>query len=119
MPQDNLDLVFCQPNGKPHHAHNIAQRDLPRVLKKAKLPRIRFHDLRHCHASFLLLVGTPLKVVQERLGHSTAAFTMQTYAHLLPGMEEEASTRVAERLLGIEHSKEGQVRTHSQIRGRL
>jgi integrase len=103
----DLDLVFCQPNGKPHHAHNIAQRDLPRVLKKASLPRIRFHDLRHCHASYLLLVGTPLKVVQERLGHSTAAFTMQTYAHLLPGMEEEASTRVAERLLGAPTRIEG------------
>jgi len=106
----NFDLVFCQMNGKPHHAHNIAQRDLPRVLKKAKLPRIRFHDLRHCHASYLLLVGTPLKVVQERLGHSTAAFTMQTYAHLLPGMEEEASARVAERLLGARNVEGGSIK---------
>ena len=64
-----LDLVFCQPDGKPLHLHNIVSRDFRRVTKKAGLPPIRFHDLRHSHATDLLAHGENPKVVQERLGH--------------------------------------------------
>ena len=46
-----------------------------------------FHDLRHTHATLLLKAGVPIKVVSERLGHSTPAFTMATYQHVLPGMQ--------------------------------
>ncbi|MGH2405181.1 MAG: tyrosine-type recombinase/integrase [bacterium] len=112
------DLVFCQPNGNPLHGHNITKRDLPRVLAlkglrkeltdkgvpedalPKGLPRIRFHDLRHCHATHLLRQGVHPKVVQERLGHSTAAFTLQVYSHVLPGMQEEAARVLETRLLG-------------------
>lgn len=72
-----------------------------RVLKRAGLPRIRFHDLRHSAASLRLAQGDHPKVVQELLGHSTAAFTMQVYSHLLPGMQEQSAGRLAERLLGV------------------
>jgi integrase len=61
------------------------------VLKRAGLPQIRFHDLRHCHATLLLQQGANPKVVQERLGHSTPAFTLAIYGHVLPGMQEEAA----------------------------
>ena len=97
---EDRDLVFCQPNGKPLHAHNITQRDFRQVLARAGLPRIRFHDLRHCHATHLLRAGVNAKVVQERLGHHSAAFTLATYVHALPGMQEEAVRLLAARLLG-------------------
>lgn len=93
-------LVFCQPNGKPLRANNIVRRDFKRVSKRAKVPTIRFHDLRHCHATLLLKQGVNPKVVQERLGHSTPAFTLSVYSHVLPGMQEEAIKDLESRLLG-------------------
>jgi integrase len=93
-------LVFCQRNGKPLHAHNLIVRDFRRIIERAGLPRIRFHDLRHCHATHLLRQGVHPKVVQERLGHSTPAITLHVYSHVLPGMQDEAARRLAERLLG-------------------
>jgi integrase len=59
------------------------------------LSRIRFHDLRHTHASLLIMAGVPVKVVSERLGHSHSAFTMHTYQHLLPGMSAAAAEQFA------------------------
>ncbi len=97
-PEDRL--VFCQPDGKPLHGHNITQRDLRGVCKRARVPRIRFHDLRHCHATHLLRQGTHPKVVQERLGHSTSAVTLNIYSHVLPGMQEEAARRLEAQLMG-------------------
>ena len=52
----------------------------------APTPRIRFHDLRHTHASLLVAAGTPIKVVSERLGHAHPGFTIATFQHLIPGM---------------------------------
>ncbi len=96
----DYDLVFAQPNGKPLHLNDIRRGDFRETLKRAGLPRIRFHDLRHCHATLLLRLGVNPKVVQERLGHSTPAFTLHVYSHVLPGMQEEAARALAERLLG-------------------
>ncbi len=84
----------------PLHAHNIVQRDFRVIAERAGLPRIRFHDLRHSHATHLLKQGVHPKVVQERIGHSSPAFTMAVYSHVLPGMQEEAAQRLAARLLG-------------------
>ncbi|MGO9582345.1 MAG: tyrosine-type recombinase/integrase [Acidimicrobiales bacterium] len=53
------------------------------------------HDLRHTHATLLLKAGIPIKVVSERLGHATPAFTMSTYQHVLPGMQAEAARTFA------------------------
>jgi len=96
----DLDLVFCQPDGKPLHLHNIVTRDFRRVTKKAKLPRIRFHDLRHSHATDLLAHGEHPKIVQERLGHYDPAFTLRVYSHVLPGMQAQTAMRLEERLFG-------------------
>lgn len=68
-----------------------------RIVHNAGVPRIRFHDLRHTHGSLLIKEGIPVKVVSERLGHANIAFTMQTYQHLLPGMQADAAL-AAERL---------------------
>jgi integrase len=93
-------LVFCQPDGNPLHMHNVAQRDFRRIIKKASLPRVRLHDLRHCHATLLLQQGENLRVVSERLGHHDPAFTLSVYTHVLTGQQETAAARLEERLLG-------------------
>ena len=59
------------------------------------MPVIRFHDLRHTHATLLLWDRVPIKVVSERLGHSNPAFTMMTYQHVLPGMQDDAARTYA------------------------
>ena len=66
-----------------------------RKVRSSGLPKIRLHDLRHTHATLLLKAGVPIKVVSERLGHSTPAFTMATYQHVLPGMQREAAETFA------------------------
>jgi integrase len=99
---EDRDLIFCQSNGKPLHAHNVVERDFKRLILRTGLPRIRFHDLRHSHAAHLLRAGVHPKVVQERLGHSTPAFTLAVYSHVLPGIQEQAAKLVEARLMGSE-----------------
>jgi integrase len=103
---ENRGLVFCQPDGKPLHAHNIVQRDFRRVIERSGVPRIRFHDLRHCHATLLLQQGVHPKVVQERLGHSTISVTLDIYSHVVPGMQERAVADLEARLFGGPQNKE-------------
>ena len=55
------------------------------------MQRISFHGMRHTHATLLLLSGINVKIVSERLGHASIAITLDTYAHLLPGMQESAA----------------------------
>lgn len=95
---EDHSLIFCQTNGRPMHAHNIVRRDFHKVLERTRLPRIRFHDLRHCHATLLLQQGVHPKVVQERLGHTTIGMTLDTYSHVMPGMQEKAVAALETRL---------------------
>lgn len=60
-------------------------------MNNAGVRRIRFHDLRHTHGSLLIKEGVPVKVVSERLGHAHIAHTLQTYQHVLPGMQADAA----------------------------
>ena len=71
-----------------------------RVAKAAGLDGVRLHDLRHTHASLMLQAGVHQKVVSERLGHSSVAITMDTYSHVLPGIQEEAADRFSKLLAG-------------------
>jgi integrase len=88
-------LVFCRADGRPLHPHSLSQ-TFERLSSRSGQPVIRLHDLRHTHATLLLKAGVPLKVVSERLGHATPAFTMAVYQHVLPGMQAEAATVFAE-----------------------
>ena len=63
-------------------------------MRRHGLPQIRFHDLRHSHATHLLAAGVHPKIAQERLGHSTVGITLDTYSHVLPGMQEDAVAKV-------------------------
>ncbi|MNP32066.1 site-specific tyrosine recombinase XerC [compost metagenome] len=58
--------------------------------KYPNFPKIRFHDLRHTHATMLLMRGVHPKIVQERLGHSSISITLDTYSHVIPGLQEAA-----------------------------
>ena len=90
-------FVFARPDGSPIHPDYVSQ-CFERHLAKSSLPRIRLHDLRQTHATILLKAGIPVKVVSERLGHSSPAFTMTVYQHVLPGMQAEAARAFAHAL---------------------
>jgi len=64
--------------------------------------RTRLHDLRHTHATILLKAGVPVKVVSERLGHSSPAFTMTVYQHVLPGMQADAAATFSAAVFGVQ-----------------
>ena len=87
--KDN-DLVFPTATGTPMDADNLVKRSFRPLVARARLPRIRFHDLRHTFATLLLSRGTHPKVVQEMLGHADISQTMDTYSHVLPDMQERA-----------------------------
>jgi integrase len=83
-------LVFTTSTGTPMDGDNLVKRSFKPLVERAKLPRIRFHDLRHTFATLLLSRGTHPKVVQEMLGHADISQTMDTYSHVLPDMQEGA-----------------------------
>lgn len=87
-------LVFARPGGEPIRGQHITERMFKPMLKRAGLPNIRFHDLRHTAATLLLSQGVPAKVVSEMLGHASVAFTLQVYAHVLPSMQKDAAAAV-------------------------
>ena len=87
------DLVFPGADGEPWWPSNFA-RASRRVFKKAGLSS-RLHDLRHTHATMLLRQGVHPKVVQERLGHAAIGITLDTYSHVMPGMQGEAAEKIS------------------------
>ena len=89
----NNDQIFSTIRGGPVNSDYLA-RQLKRILVSAELPGIRLYDLRHTAASLALAAGVPTKVISEQLGHSTTAFTLDVYAHLLPNMQNDAAKRV-------------------------
>jgi integrase len=93
------DLVFPSEVGTPLAPRNL-QRHFKGLLKKAGLPgRLRFHDLRHSCATFLIAQGVHPRVVMELLGHSQISVTMNTYAHVLPETQRDAAAKL-DALLG-------------------
>jgi integrase len=94
------DLVFPNGIGKPAAAGHILQREFYPLLERAKLPHIRFHDLRHTAATLMMLQGTPPKVVSEMLGHSQTGITMDLYSHVTPTMHRDAVTALNRLLKG-------------------
>lgn len=96
---DDRDLVFCKENGEPLHPQTYSQA-FERLVARSALPRIRLHDLRHTHATIALAAGIPPKVISERLGHESPAFTLKQYAHVIPGMQAEAAAQIASLVRG-------------------
>ena len=82
----------------PINPSNLRNRSFAPLLKKAGLPQITFHDLRHMTASLLFSKNVHPKFVQELLGHTSVAFTLDTYSHMLPGMGGEAADAMGDAL---------------------
>jgi len=91
------DLVFSHPDGKPFRPNTVS-RALQEIAQSIGLKGARLHDLRHAHATILLQQGVHPKIVQERLGHSSVATTLDIYSHVLPGLQEAAARRFEEGL---------------------
>jgi integrase len=95
---DEHDVVFDDGIGQPLSPWTVSA-DFRRVVAELGLPRTRFHDLRHAHATHLLSAGVHVKAVSERLGHSSTSFTMDTYAASIPSMGQTAAD-AADQLFG-------------------
>ena len=85
-------LAFATTTGTPLNPSHLTSRSFKPLLKRAGLPNIRFHDLRHTCATLLLSKGVHPKFVQELLGHATIAITLDTYSHVLPGMGDQTAS---------------------------
>ncbi len=87
-------FIFATRSGNPLDATNISKKNFKPLLAAAGLPPIRLYDLRHTAATLRFVNGEHPKVVQEMLGHASITLTMDTYSHVLPGMQEESAARL-------------------------
>ena len=87
-------LVFRHPDGRPIHP-DVFSVAFKRAAKAAGLPPIRLHDLRHTHVALLAAAGVPAKVIQERVGHHSAGFTLDNYGGTFPSQHRDAVERLA------------------------
>jgi integrase len=95
--QNDTTFLYAREDGGPIQPRSLTHA-WNQMLAKTTLPRIRFHDLRHAHATHLLSSGVHPKVASERLGHSKVGITLDLYSHVLPGMQADAAARVDEAL---------------------
>lgn len=91
--EDRWGLMFTEADGGPIDPMRLTN-EFRELVRRAPVSVIRLHDLRHTHASLLLAAGVPIKVVSDRLGHTTIAMTMDVYGHVLPAMDADAAARL-------------------------
>jgi integrase len=91
-------LVFASGKGTPLDAQNIVNRHFKPLLKRAGLPSIRWHDLRHTYATLLLARGTHPTYVQKSLGHASVQLTLDRYSHWMPSMGRNTAEGIDEAL---------------------
>jgi integrase len=91
-------LIFASEASEPLDRRNVTTYRFKPLLKRAGLPQIRFHDLRHTCATLLLGRNVNPKIVSEMLGHATIAITLDTYSHVLPNMQDHAAAAMEEAL---------------------
>ena len=99
---DDHGLVFCTADRRPFHPEAFSKAFDRKVRQPAfaELPVIRLHDLRHTWATLALVAGVDVKIVSERLGHSSPLITWQTYQHVIKGMQTDAGEKVAALIFG-------------------
>jgi integrase len=100
------DFVVAQPDGSALLPHSIGQEWVRFLGRSRKLPRIRFHDLRHAHATHLLSSGVHPKVASERLGHAKVGITLDLYSHVLPNLQADAAAIVDGALRAVLNKRE-------------
>jgi integrase len=89
------DLIFCTDRGRPLNWRNVS-REFQRFVAAARRGSVRFHDLRHTNATIMAAAGVPMKVIQERLGHSDIRTTLGFYGHVTPAMGQDAARKLAQ-----------------------
>ena len=94
VPLTDDAFVVAQTDGSPLQPRSITRQWDVLLANNKALPRIRFHDLRHAHATHLLSSGVHPKIASERLGHSKVGITLDLYSHVMPGMQEDAAASV-------------------------
>lgn len=92
--QKKIFLVFPDESGEPMNHNIFRRRVFYKLLTKAKLPKIRIHDIRHTYASLLLQIGAPIHYVKEQLGHSSITMTVDLYGHCQPNINRDAINRL-------------------------
>ena len=103
---EDLDLVFCHPSGRPYEPNRFSrefvrkQEQYNRMHPERPLPRLVLHGLRHTWATLALHEGIDIKIVSERLNHSSTHVTREIYMHVTPPMQSDAAERVAARIFG-------------------
>lgn len=107
------DLVFPNTIGNLYSLGSFERRVFWRIIDKAGLPRIRFHDLRHTAATLLLLQGVHVKVVSEMLGHSSITITLDRYSHVLPDMQRDAAMAMQRVLQAVSKPSDGLMSLHA------
>ena len=90
----NGETLICTTAAGEGIQPNSLTHEWLKAIDGTALPRIRFHDLRHSHATHMLGSGVHVKVASERLGHSKIAITLDLYSHVLPGMQEDAAAKI-------------------------
>lgn len=102
---NKLDLVFPNGEGRPIDANNLVKREFLPALKKAEIPRIRFHDLRHTYASFLINQEENPKYIQAQMGHSSINVTYDIYGHLMKDTNQKAASKLGDAIFEADGSK--------------
>jgi integrase len=90
-------LFFVRPDGRPWHPNSVSQR-CRRLIKRAGLPPIQLHDLRHSAATLALAAGVDIKIVQKQLGHSTSTLTRDTYQSVTRAQHQQAADAIAKKI---------------------
>jgi integrase len=106
--RQNGDTLLCaRADGEAMQPRSLTHEFTRLVIRAKDLPRVRFHDLRHSHATQLLLAGVHPKVAQERLGHSTISVTLDLYSHVTATMQEEAAAKLDASFRGAKMGSDG------------
>jgi len=106
--RQNGDTLLCaRADGEAMQPRSLTHEFTRLVIRAKDLPRVRFHDLRHSHATQLLLAGVHPKVAQERLGHSTISVTPDLYSHVTATMQEEAAAKLDASFRGAKMGSDG------------
>jgi len=103
-PGSEKELIFRTDSGRPIEPDNLVKRQFLPALKRAGLKKIRFHDLRHTHASLLIAQGESVKYIQDQLGHASVQTTLDRYGHLFPEDRKRAAIRLERTLFGHENA---------------
>jgi len=92
--QNDATLICARADGEPMPPRSLTHEFVKAVCRVEDVPRVRFHDLRHSHATQLLVAGVHPKVAQERLGHSSISVTLDLYSHVTGTMQEDAAAKL-------------------------